>query len=59
MRVYKARAMMPAHVPLRVFRRPEECVEVWGVLDGVNGTGANRKDGAAGRVGDNEALARS
>ena len=37
MRVYKARSMMPAHIALRIFRRPEECVEVWGILDGAAG----------------------
>jgi len=28
MRVYRARTQMPGHVPLRVFRTTEECVEV-------------------------------
>jgi len=33
MRVYKARAQMPSHVFLRVFRKAEECVEVSEILD--------------------------
>ena len=38
-RVWRARMQIPAHIPLRVFRQPEECVEVWNVLDRVrNGT---------------------
>ena len=38
-RVNRARMQIPAHIPLRVFRQPEECVEVWNVLDRVrNGT---------------------
>jgi hypothetical protein len=31
-RVLKARSIMPGHVPLRVFRSPEECVEVEEIL---------------------------
>jgi hypothetical protein len=27
-RVYKARTQMPGHIPLRVFRATEECIEV-------------------------------
>jgi hypothetical protein len=34
-RVWRARTQIPVHIPLRVFRRPEECVEVWDVLDPV------------------------
>lgn len=45
MRVYKARLVMPGHIRLRVFRRPEECVEVWGILDGV--VGAKERVGEA------------
>jgi len=37
MRVYRARAQIPLHVCLRVFRRAEECVEVWEILDRVGG----------------------
>lgn len=33
LRVYKARLEMPPHVPLRIFRQPEECVEAKQVLD--------------------------
>lgn len=32
-RVYRARALMPSHVPLRIFRKPEECVEASEILD--------------------------
>jgi hypothetical protein len=27
MRVYKARNVMPREIPLRVFKKPEECME--------------------------------
>ncbi|KAI0369116.1 hypothetical protein BV20DRAFT_997309 [Pilatotrama ljubarskyi] len=33
MRVWRARMDMPAHIPIRVFREPEECVEVDEILD--------------------------
>ena len=43
-RVWKARAEMPRHVVLRVFREPEECVEAGEILDrlgiGLGGGGA-------------------
>ncbi|KAI0630600.1 hypothetical protein C8Q77DRAFT_1160159 [Trametes polyzona] len=32
-RVWKARVDVPPHIPIRVFREPEECVEVDGILD--------------------------
>ena len=32
-RVYRARLEVPRHIPLRVFRSPEECVEAEGILD--------------------------
>jgi len=32
-RVYRARAQIPPHVHLRVFRKAEECVEVEEILD--------------------------
>ena len=32
MRVYRARMQMPSHIPLRVFREPNECVEVEEVM---------------------------
>ena len=32
-RVYKARADIPASIPLRVFREPSECIEVAQILD--------------------------
>ncbi|KAK0440941.1 uncharacterized protein EV420DRAFT_1580999 [Desarmillaria tabescens] len=32
MRVYSARAMIPKHIPFRVFRSPEDCVEMHQVL---------------------------
>ncbi|PBK65951.1 hypothetical protein ARMSODRAFT_960865 [Armillaria solidipes] len=32
MRVYSARAMIPKHIPFRVFRSPEDCVEIHQVL---------------------------
>jgi hypothetical protein len=34
-RVWRARMQIPVHIPLRVFKRPEDCVEVWDVLDCV------------------------
>ena len=33
MRVYKARAQIPPHIHLRVFRKAEECVEASELLD--------------------------
>lgn len=33
MRIYRARAQMPRNVALRIFRRPEECVEAGQLLD--------------------------
>ncbi|KAI0357995.1 hypothetical protein OH77DRAFT_1421254 [Trametes cingulata] len=33
MRVWKARLDVPPHIPIRVFREPEECVEVDQILD--------------------------
>lgn len=33
MRLYKARALIPFQITLRVFRSPLECVETWGLLD--------------------------
>lgn len=35
-RVYRARIVMPDHVPLRVFRHPKECVEAEEILDRLN-----------------------
>ncbi|TRM65408.1 hypothetical protein BD626DRAFT_454209 [Schizophyllum amplum] len=32
LRVYRARDMIPEHIPFRVFRSPEECVEAEGLL---------------------------
>ncbi|KII87267.1 hypothetical protein PLICRDRAFT_163283 [Plicaturopsis crispa FD-325 SS-3] len=32
-RIHRARMQMPAHIPLRIFRRPEECVEAGQILD--------------------------
>ncbi|KAL6307238.1 hypothetical protein BKA93DRAFT_95384 [Sparassis latifolia] len=32
-RVYRARLEVPRHIPLRVFRQPEECVEAAAMLD--------------------------
>ncbi|KAI4519233.1 hypothetical protein K525DRAFT_258712 [Schizophyllum commune Loenen D] len=31
-RVYRARDLMPEHIPLRVFRSPDECIEAEGLL---------------------------
>lgn len=31
-RVYRARLLMPSHIPLRVFKEPEECVEAERIL---------------------------
>jgi hypothetical protein len=36
-RVWKARMLVPAHVPLRVFRQPEECVEAAEILERICG----------------------
>jgi len=33
LRVYKARLLMPSHIPLRIFTNPEECVEAARILD--------------------------
>jgi hypothetical protein len=33
MRVYRARIQIPLHIPLRIFRKPEECVEASEKLD--------------------------
>jgi len=35
-RVWRARREIPAHIPLRVFRRPEECVEAREILERLN-----------------------
>ncbi|PCH44442.1 hypothetical protein WOLCODRAFT_139016 [Wolfiporia cocos MD-104 SS10] len=35
MRVWRARLELPGHIPLRVFRNPEECVEATTLLDGL------------------------
>jgi len=32
-RIYRARAQMPKHITLRIFRKPEECVEASLLLD--------------------------
>lgn len=32
-RIYRARGVMPEHIPLRVFRHPRECVEAGEILD--------------------------
>lgn len=32
-RIYRARAQMPHHITLRIFRKPEECVEASRLLD--------------------------
>lgn len=32
LRVYRARTQMPGHIPLRIFRDPEECVEAQQIL---------------------------
>lgn len=32
-RIYRARAMIPNHISLRIFRKPEECVEASRLLD--------------------------
>ncbi|KAI5121638.1 hypothetical protein M0805_001166 [Coniferiporia weirii] len=36
-RVYRARLRMPSHIPLRVFKEPEECVEADRILNEVTG----------------------
>ena len=33
MRVWRARVQIPQHIPLRIFRRPEECLEAKSVLE--------------------------
>lgn len=33
MRVWRARYAVPPHIPIRIFREPEECVEVNRILD--------------------------
>ncbi|KAL5513260.1 hypothetical protein ACEPAH_3658 [Sanghuangporus vaninii] len=38
-RVYRARLLMPSHIPLRVFVNPEECVEADRVLDDMSKAG--------------------
>ncbi|KAL5531746.1 hypothetical protein ACEPAG_4623 [Sanghuangporus baumii] len=38
-RVYRARLLMPSHIPLRVFVDPEECVEADRVLDDMSKAG--------------------
>lgn len=35
MRVYRARAVIPDHIPLRIFRHPQECIEAENILDRV------------------------
>ena len=35
MRVYRARATIPDHIPLRIFRHPQQCVEIKNILDRV------------------------
>jgi len=44
LRVYKARLLMPSHIPLRIFTNPEECVEAARILDdvGMRGTDPER-----------------
>jgi len=32
-RVYRARSQMAPHIPLRIFRKPEECIEASQILD--------------------------
>jgi Uncharacterized conserved protein (DUF2183) len=32
-RVWRARTLVPVHIPLRIFRKPEECVEAWEILE--------------------------
>lgn len=32
MRVWSARTQIPSHIPLRIFRKPEECVEMYPIL---------------------------
>lgn len=32
-RIYKARQLMPAHIPLRIFRDPRECIEAEEILN--------------------------
>jgi hypothetical protein len=32
-RVYKARALVPAQISLRIFREPQECIEAWTILE--------------------------
>ncbi|KAH9943840.1 hypothetical protein B0H21DRAFT_877648 [Amylocystis lapponica] len=39
MRVYRARLETPQHIPLRVFRNPEECVEAMALIDQVRARG--------------------
>jgi hypothetical protein len=41
-RVYRARLKVPSHIPLRVFTRPEECVEAGRILKEVGGEGTGR-----------------
>jgi hypothetical protein len=37
-RIYKARRSIPAHIPFRVFRHPEECVEALELIDKIRGS---------------------
>ena len=39
LRVYRARTQMPGHIPLRIFRDPEECVEAQQILARESSTG--------------------
>jgi hypothetical protein len=40
LRIHKARTLAPAHIPLRIFRDPEECVEAGEILDRLQATGS-------------------
>ncbi|KAJ7574374.1 hypothetical protein C8J56DRAFT_1064884 [Mycena floridula] len=39
MRVYKARMLIPRHIPFRIFRKPEDCIETQRVLGSVRTSG--------------------
>ncbi|EJD07644.1 uncharacterized protein FOMMEDRAFT_164569 [Fomitiporia mediterranea MF3/22] len=43
-RVYRARLLMPSHIPLRVFVNPEECVETGRILDELTARSSGRPD---------------
>lgn len=38
MRVYKARSVVPLHIPVRVFQQPSDCVEMEGLINKVRRT---------------------